>query len=175
MRFKGTLLRIRTSLEFVAGWLRFLGQLALAFMVLTICYDVIMRYAFKMPTLWSLEVNTFLVIFITLIPAADVLKSNAHLRITFFLDKMGRRAQRYLNNFTYLLGFGFGTIMTWKGFEMAMAAFKYNERMSTPLGTPLFIPYLFIPIGFGLMSLLYLLFLLTGSTILSSEKVQTEV
>ena len=56
-----------------------------------------------------------------------------------------------------LAGCLFCAIMTWKGFEMAWAALKYDERMSTPLGTPMVIPYMFIPVGFGVMALYYLL------------------
>ncbi len=43
--------------------------------------------------------------------------------------------------------------MTQQGLLMAKLAYQYDERMSTPLGTPMFIPYLFIPIGFSVLIL----------------------
>lgn len=139
----------------MARGLNFSGQLALAVMVVTICYDVVMRYIFKAPTSWSLEVNTFLVLFIALIPAADTLRTDSHLRITFFLDRMGPRAQQVLISLGCVLGCAFAAVMTWKGLDMALQALRYNERMSTSLGTPFVIPYGFIPIGFGLLGLQY--------------------
>jgi len=139
------------------GWLvrglRFAAQLALVSMVLTICYDVVMRYVFAKPTLWALEVNTFLIVFLAVLPAGDVLRSGNHLKIGYFPDRMsplGRRLQRI---FSSLLGLGFSAMMTWKGWLMAQQAFAYDERMSTSLGTPLGIPYLFLPIGFGALAL----------------------
>jgi TRAP-type C4-dicarboxylate transport system permease small subunit len=147
--------RIKTGVETAARVLRFAGQLALGSMVVTICYDVIMRYVFRAPTLWSLEINTFLVLFITLLPAGDVLASGSHLRISFFADKLSKGVQRALEKLTCLLGCLFGAMMTWKGFNMAYLAFQYNERMSTPLGTPLGIPYAMIPLGFSVMVLYY--------------------
>ena len=69
----------------------FLGQMALAVMVLSICYDVAMRYVFNAPTSWTLEVNTFLVIFITMIPSCEVLREESHLRIGFLLQNSARK------------------------------------------------------------------------------------
>jgi len=145
------------NLSHTIGWLarglRFSGQLALISMVVTICYDVVMRYAFAKPTMWCLEVNTFLIVFLAVFPAADVLKSDSHLKISFIPDKMTpamRKIQAIVNS---LLGIFLSSVMTYQGLKMAWLAFEYNERMSTPLGTPIFIPYLFIPIGFGALAL----------------------
>ena len=147
----------RKRVDGLARGLRVAGQFALASMVLTICYDVVMRYVFRIPTSWSLEINTFMVLFVTLIPAGDVLASDVHLRITFFTDKLQPGKQAVLSRLASVAGCLFCAVMTWKGFEMAWAALKYDERMSSPLGTPMVIPYLFIPIGFGIMFLQYLL------------------
>ena len=158
----GLLAKIRNGVKGLAGFMRFLAQLALISMVATICYDVFMRYVLKSPTLWSLEINTFLVLFITLFPAADVQASGSQLRITFFSDKLSPKVQKVLQRLTCLLGCLFGSIMVWKGFNMAYMAFRYDERMSTPLGTPLGLPYAFIPVGFTILTLYYLLTLIVG-------------
>ena len=134
----------------------FLGQLALAVMVVTICYDVVMRYAFNAPTHWSLEINTFLVIFITMIPASDVLREDSHLRIGFFISKFNLKTQNIMRRVAAVLGIVFCILMIRNGINMAVNAFTYDQRMSTPLGTPMVIPYLFIPFGFGVLGLQFL-------------------
>ena len=146
----------------LARGLRVLAQLGLAAMVVTICYDVVARYVFEAPTLWSLEVNTFLVLFIALIPAGDVLKAGMHLRITFFVERVNPSFRRVLEKAVALAGIAFCGFMTWKGGAMAMQALQYHERMSTPLGTPMVIPYMFIPIGFGVLGLEYVVKLFKG-------------
>jgi TRAP-type C4-dicarboxylate transport system permease small subunit len=150
------------GVEALARGLRFAGQIALASMVVTICYDVAMRYVFKAPTLWSLEINTFLVLFVALIPAGDVLVADAQLRITFFIDKTGPQTKWFLEKLTCLLGSLFGALMTWQGYHMTVMAWRYNERMSTSLSTPMVIPYAFIPIGFAVLTLYYVAVLLVG-------------
>lgn len=147
----------RKRIDGLARGLRVAGQFALAVMVATICYDVVMRYVFRIPTSWSLEINTFLVLFVTLIPAGDVLAAGGHLRISFFTDKLDPRGRAVLARLASVAGCLFCAVMTWKGLEMAWAALTYDERMSSPLGTPMVVPYLLIPIGFGVMFLQYLL------------------
>ena len=134
----------------------FLGQLALAITVITICYDVVMRYVFNAPTHWSLEVNTFLLIFITMIPASAVLREDSHLRIEFFISKLSPKAQDIVRRIASVLGVLFCALMVRNGLNMAINAFTYDQRLSTPLGTPMVIPYLFIPVGFTVLGLQFL-------------------
>lgn len=133
------------------------GQAVLAFMVLSICYDTLMRYYFKAPTSWSLEINTFLIIYVAVMAAADVQREDGHIRITFFTDKMGAPAQRVIGIVIGVVGALFCGIMAWYGGIQALQAAEFNDRMSSTLGTYLVIPYAMLPIGFGALALQFLL------------------
>ena len=113
------------------------GQFVLAFMVLTICYDAIMRYLFTAPTSWSLEINTFLIIYVAIMTAADVQRTDSHIRISFFADMMGRGGQRVNRVIIGIFGAVFSGIMAWRGFLMAYQAWEYGERVSSSFGTPM--------------------------------------
>ncbi len=143
------------------GWL---GQLGLAFMVISIFYDVTRRYVFIAPTFWALEVNTFLLVFLCTIPAADVLQIGSQIRITFLIDRLMPKHRARLEILRCLAGLFFCAVMTWKGTGMAWQAWEHNDRMSTSLGTPLVIPYLFLPIGFFLLALQYAAMLRIGGS-----------
>jgi TRAP-type C4-dicarboxylate transport system permease small subunit len=132
-----------------------LGEAAIVFMVVSISYDVFMRYVLVAPTIWALEVNTFLLMFLCLLPAADVLQAGTQIQITFFTERLSPRARAHLAHSGDFVALLFCAIMTWKGMAMAWAAYQHNDRISTSLGTPLAIPYLFIPLGFGLLGLTY--------------------
>lgn len=133
------------------------GQLVLAFMVLTICYDAVMRYFFTAPTSWSLEINTFLIVYVAIMTAADVQRTDSHIRITFFAHMMGQGAQRVNRAIIGITGAVFAGIMTWRGFLMAAQAHEYGERVSSSFGTPMVLPYALMPIGFGLLTLRFAL------------------
>jgi TRAP-type C4-dicarboxylate transport system permease small subunit len=146
--------------EGVIGWLErgggLLGQLGLVFMVVSITYDVVMRYVFVAPTRWALEVNTFLLVFMCVIPAGDVLRVRSQIRITFLYDRLRPAVRARLDILRAMVGLFFCVIMTWKGADMAWKAWLHNDRMSTSLGTPMVIPYLFLPVGFSLLALQYI-------------------
>jgi TRAP-type C4-dicarboxylate transport system permease small subunit len=133
-----------------------IGQTGMIFMVASITYDVILRYVFIAPTHWALEVNTFLLAFLCVIPAGDVLRVGSQIRITFLYDRLTPAVKARLDILRAAAGLFFCTIMIWKGADMAWKAWLHNDRMSTSLGTPMFIPYLFLPIGFLLLALQYL-------------------
>jgi TRAP-type C4-dicarboxylate transport system permease small subunit len=132
-----------------------LGQLGLAFMVASITYDVVLRYVFVAPTHWALEVNTFLLAFLCVIPAGYVLRLGSQIRITFFLDRLKPAVKARLDILRAAAGLFFCGIMIWKGLDMAWTAWLHNDRMSTSLGTPMVIPYFFLPVGFFLLALQY--------------------
>jgi TRAP-type C4-dicarboxylate transport system permease small subunit len=133
-----------------------IGQAGLVFMVASITYDVILRYVFIAPTHWALEVNTFLLAFLCVIPAGNVLRVGSQIRITFLYDRLRPAVKARLDILRAAAGVFFCTIMIWKGWDMAWKAWLHNDRMSTSLGTPIVIPYLFLPIGFLLLALQYL-------------------
>src|SRR5690606_24306507 len=81
--------RIDTFVERTGRWLHVSAQAVLVFMMVSISYDAIMRYAFSAPTVWSLEVNTFLLGYLALMPAAAVLRSGDQLHIVFFRERLG--------------------------------------------------------------------------------------
>jgi len=141
-----------------------LGQAAMAFMVVSLFYDVMMRYLFAAPTHWALEVNTFLLLFLCTIPTADVLSSNVHIRVTFLTERMPPRIVERLPILRAVAGILFCAAMTWQGSIMTWQAWQHNDRMSTSLGTPMFIPYLFLPIGFMLLGLRYAILIKSGWT-----------
>ena len=141
-----------------------LGQAAMAFMVVSLFYDVMMRYLFAAPTHWALEVNTFLLLFLCTIPTADVLSSDVHIRVTFLTERLPPRIVERLPILRAVAGILFCAAMTWKGSVMTWQAWQHNDRMSTSLGTPMFIPYLLLPLGFILLGLQYAILLRSGLT-----------
>lgn len=137
----------------VERWCAVSAQLALAFMMVSISYDAIMRYAFAAPTRWSFEVNGFLMIYIAMIPAASILRTGDHLNVEFISNLMKgwlRTVQRIV---VWTLGLAFSLLMLKYTFIGAHEAWAYNERMSTTLGTPMVLPKAILPFGFTLLSL----------------------
>ncbi|MCQ0986966.1 TRAP transporter small permease [Jiella marina] len=133
------------------------GVVALAFMAVTVTYDALMRYAFAAPTSWSLEINSFLVVYLALMCAADVERRGEHIGITLLPDALRPTARRIVLGLISLIGLVFCGILAWRGWLMTHDAWVYGERVSSAFGTPNWIPYAMLPIGFGALGLQFLL------------------
>ncbi len=151
---------MRWLFDSLAKAMQVASQVALAFMVVTICYDAFMRYVFTAPTSWSLEVNTFLIVFVAVMTAADVQRTNSHIRITLFADMAGAVARRVMRALIGLVGSVFCAVMAWRGFLITYQAWEYSERVSSSFGTPMVFPYALLPLGFGTLALQFLFNLL---------------
>ncbi|WP_234822686.1 TRAP transporter small permease [Palleronia aestuarii] len=133
------------------------GVAALAFMAITVTYDALMRYLFAAPTSWSLEINSFLVVYLALMTAADVERRGDHIGITFLKDAASPVAARVITVLISLVGIGFCSVLAYRGYLMAHDAWSYGERVSSSFGTPNWIPYSMLPIGFTLLGLQFAL------------------
>lgn len=146
-----------TTFAHVIRAMEIVGRLVLAFMTVSITYDAIMRYLFAAPTSWSLEVNSFLLVYLATMTAAEAQRRDDHIRITFFVDAMGPGWRRASRAVVGLVGAGFCGVMAWRGFILAHQAWEYGERVSSGFGTPLVFPYSLLPIGFGALAIQFLL------------------
>jgi len=145
---------------YLAGLLRFLrvvGQLALAFMVVTVCYDAGMRYLFAAPTAWSLEINSFLIVYLAVMTAADIQREESHIHIGLLVQRLPRQGRRLAAVLTGAAGVIFSSVLAWRGGLLAYQAYVHGERMSSALGTPMVYPYAILPVGFGCLALVFLL------------------
>lgn len=143
--------------HWLAWFLQAGGALVLAFMMLTIGYDALMRHFFARATSWSMEVNAFLLVYLALVTAADTLRRHEQIGISFFVEKTPPTVQRRIALAVSVIGAVFSFVLAWRGFLMAHDAFSFGERVSSSFGTPMWMPYSLIPIGFGALGLQFLL------------------
>lgn len=128
----------------------------LLFMMLSIFYDTVMRYLFSAPTSWSLEINSFLIVYMAVMGAAEAQRAQAHIRIDLFPESCSDRGKALVGILTSAFGLVFCSIMVWRGFIMTSQALEFGERVSSDFGTPMFIPFAILPLGFGALGLQFL-------------------
>ena len=138
--------------------------LAVVFMTLSVFFNVFMRYVFNKPTLWAEEVNGYLVVLMTCAGAAELMKRRQHINLNLFTHKLKKKTALSTESFVLFATLLWTSIITWRSFGLAMNAFRYEMRESSPLLTPLVIPYSFLVIGFLVLTLQVLSMLLKNMT-----------
>jgi TRAP-type C4-dicarboxylate transport system permease small subunit len=167
-RFLHLFRRLNAPFSFVAAALT-------ALMMLTVVYDVIARLVFRAPTLWVIDVNEYMLVYLTFVPAAWILLKDGHVKVELVVDRLGPGPRRILSLFGDLMGLLYCVVLTWQSWLVAWDAFRGGYQFSTALSMPQFPVFVIIPIGSAWLGLAFLLRLCTpGSAQLGAEASKRE-
>jgi TRAP-type C4-dicarboxylate transport system permease small subunit len=120
------------------------------------CMEIVMRYAFASPTLWSRDTITYLLCATLMLAAPQVARRNTHVAITILVDSLPGRIRRA---FETTLALSTGLISGGVAWIAAQETARLMTSGILTLGTiavPKWWIFLFIPVGFALVALQFL-------------------
>jgi TRAP-type C4-dicarboxylate transport system permease small subunit len=159
-----TYIRAVTSLSRVAG---VIAALLIAVAVLVICDIVVERYILNLTTIWQIDVVTYCIVGATFVGSAYVLMTRGHVNVDILPLHLRPRPRYWLALFTSLLALAFCVVIFILCTAYWYQAFSERWLSNTVWRARLWIPYLSMPVGLGLLILQYLadlLCLITGRT-----------
>jgi TRAP-type mannitol/chloroaromatic compound transport system permease small subunit len=111
-------------------------------LVLAVAYEVIARYAFNAPTIWSFDVTYMLYGTIFMLGCAYALLKGAHIRTDFFYEKWSDRTRGMVDSISYIVFFFPSIIMLLaaSGTE-AWYSFTINETSEQTPWRPILWPF----------------------------------
>ena len=111
-------------------------------LVLAVAYEVIARYAFNAPTVWSFDVTYMLYGTIFMLGAAFALHKGAHIRTDFFFEKWSVRTKGTIDAVAYVVFF-FPSIFVFLlvSWNEGWYAFQINETSEQTPWRPYLWPY----------------------------------
>lgn len=122
-------------------------------LVAGVAYEVVARYLFNAPTIWSYDVTYMLYGALFMLGAAYALHKGAHIRTDFFWENFSPRTKGVIDSIAYVVFFfpsftALGVI----GFIEASYALSINETSDQTPWRPWLWPFKFIvPIACGLL------------------------
>ena len=160
------------ALDRFIGGVRFLSRVAgvfaaalIAIAVLVICDMVIERYLFNRTTIWQIDIVTYCIVAATFVGSAYVLMHRGHVNVDILPLWLPPRPRYWLAVFTVVLSLAFCIVLLIACSRYWQEAWSENWKSNTVWRARLWIPYLSMPIGLGLLVLQYvaeLLSLVTG-------------
>ncbi len=129
-----------TALTKVAMW----GTFA---MMILISWDVISRYVFDAPLLFSDEISGYLLVYICFLGAAGTMKQKRHINVDVLVNRLKAQTRMRLELVTSFIGLGFLLVFLWHSYVMVYRAYVRGVRMPSVLLTPLWIPESLVLIG----------------------------
>lgn len=143
--------------------LKFLGKIedvfcAVSLLLTTIVLfvNVVLRYAFSASTSWAEELIRYLMIWVTFIGGAVCVRRGAHIRMDFLLTMLSERAGRFLTRLVFLVAAVFCAALLVYSCQLVMFTVEL-EQTSPAMGVPMWIPYMAMPLGSGLMTMHFVL------------------
>ena len=148
-RLLRTIRRIDRFTDVTGTWIAWLNLP----LVLAVSYEVILRYAFNAPTVWSYDVSYMLYGTIFMLGAAYALHKGAHIRTDFFYDKWSVKTRGMIDATSYIVFF-FPSIFMFLliSWNEAWYSFSINETSEQTPWRPLLWPYkAVVPLTFLLL------------------------
>lgn len=121
--------------------------------VLITCQMIWMRFVMNASTIWQTEMVVYLMISATLIGLPYVQRLRGHVNVDLVPTLLPPPLRRLLAMVTLLLTMAVTAVIAFHGFELFHLAFERNWKSDTVWGVSLWIPYLALPVGFGLFLL----------------------
>lgn len=122
-----------------------LGAVAMAIICLISFANVVVRYATDISFAFTEEYSVFLLVFMTLIGSALAFATDEHIRITFFVERMGPRSRAVAGALSVAATLIVFALVFWYGAEFAYGQWAYEET-SAGLGYPTWIYSIWLPI-----------------------------
>lgn len=121
--------------------------------VLITCQMIFVRFVLNRSTIWQTEAVIYLMIAATLLGLPYVQKLRGHVGVDLVPLMLAPKARRVLTLCTLLATAAMMAAMLWYGWEMFHLAWARNWKSETVWAVPLWIPYVTVPLGFGLFLL----------------------
>lgn len=124
-----------------------LSALLLAFIMLSICLEVVMRYFLNRPLVWVIEMSEYALLYITFLGTAWLLRREGHVTVDVLLVRLNPKSQAALGLFSSIIGIAISLVLIWYGSEVAWDHYQRGIFKPTVLQFPTAPILAIIPIG----------------------------
>ena len=119
----------------------------LVFIVGSVCLEIIMRYFFKQPLIWVVELTEYGLLYITFLAAPWLLRHEGHVKVDVILNLFSAKWRNRLGLISSALGLGVCLVLAVFGAQTAWDHYVRKIFKITVMQFPTWIVLLCIPIG----------------------------
>lgn len=116
-------------------------------MAILVSFEVVMRYIFNMPTIWSWDVNVQLLATLGALGGGYALLHGSHVVVDVFSRQLPKRAQNIVGSITDLLTVVSLALITWFLIVAAIDSVAHLERSVTVFREPIYPLRVVVAIG----------------------------
>ena len=138
--------RIGQAVDTIVAAGGIMGGIALWALTLIVAYDVVLRYLGH-PTIWALEISTYLLIAVGIAGTGETLKRGAHFTVDILPELLRPRPRRRLEAVLSLATVVFAVYFAWGVWLLLETTLMLGIRSPTVLKVPLVWPQSLLLVG----------------------------
>ena len=147
---------IERSLKIIDTMNKWTGRIisyTVLIMMTSVTYEVIARYFFNQPTIWSMEINQYLLCAYIALAGGYTALHGAHVNVEIIYERFSVKTRAVIDLLTSVFFFILILVLIWKSGMAAYETYIHNELSDSLLSFPLFPSKVTIPLG-GVLILL---------------------
>jgi TRAP-type C4-dicarboxylate transport system permease small subunit len=144
------------GLTYLTGWTAALCLVGAAFIVTE---AVVVRKILGISTIWQIEASVFLLILVVFAGAPFVQKNEHHLNVDLVVIHLAPRTREIVLIIVSIISCLIAAVLAWYAWPMWWETVVGNQHSESLWGPPLWIPYLFLPLGMTLLFLQYIVYI----------------
>ena len=137
-----------TVLDWTIKVLAVIAAALIAFLVLMVCTEVVMRYFFDRPLNAVIEIAEYCLLFITFLAVTWVLKEEKHVKLDVLTNMLKPRTRALVNITTSAICTIACIILAVYGVKVTWEHFAYNIRFTSNLMPPAYLIIAIVPVGY---------------------------
>ena len=130
-----------------------LSMMGTIFIGIMVFYNVILRYFFRKPVHWTTEITSLMLVFVTFLGTAYMIRENKHIKFTLIYERITGNKRKLADVINSLAGGIFSFVLCWEAWKATKIAYITNMKMPSIVETPYWIPYFLITIGAFMMGM----------------------
>lgn len=116
--------------------LALLAAILLTFLMLLICVHVVMRYFLMRPVLGAIEISELLMVYITFLGAAWLLRKEGHVKMDMVITRLNPKTQAWVNTVTSIVGAVTCIVITWYGVRATWSHAQMGYYLASTIDIP---------------------------------------
>jgi C4-dicarboxylate transporter DctQ subunit len=117
-------------------------------------YGVFMRYVVNSPASWVTEIFEFIMVWSIFIGFGMALKDNRHIQVELLFDLLPSSVKRIVATVSNVIGGAYSIFLAYSSIELITLT-KEQAIKTIDVGIPLWLTYLVLPIGMGLLGIYF--------------------
>lgn len=132
----------------IVDWMAILARIVTILIVLIILADILTVNLFHYSLPWAIEFSEYLLVFLTFLGAAWLLREDGHIKLDLVLNALRKKNRIRLEIINSVIGLIISLILAVSGFIATYNLYERGVKTEAVIELPRFILIIIIPIGF---------------------------